>query len=120
FDARRKLLRIGYDADAQELDPCCYGLLASEARTAVFLAIAKRDIPREAWFHLGRKLTSYRNCRTLVSWSGTMFEYAMPALFMKNYPNTLLGASLRRAVRIQQLYGRERGVPWGLSEAAYS
>jgi cyclic beta-1,2-glucan synthetase len=49
-----------------------------------------------------------------------MFEYAMPALFMRSYDNTLLGASVRRAVRIQQLYAREHGMPWGLSEAAYS
>ena len=49
-----------------------------------------------------------------------MFEYAMPALFMKSSDHTLLGASIQRAVRIQQLYGRERGVPWGMSEAAYS
>src|SRR4030095_4937986 len=109
FDVRRKLLRVGYNADAREIDPHCYGLLASEARTAVLLAIAKRDIPREAWFHLGRKLTCYGNYRTLVSWSGTMFEYVMPALFMKSCDNTLLGTSVQRAVRIQQLYGRERG-----------
>jgi cyclic beta-1,2-glucan synthetase len=120
FDQRRKLLRVGYTVDSGELDPSCYGLLASEARTAVFLAIAKHDIPREAWFHLGRKLTSYRDCRVLLSWSGSMFEYAMPALFMKSYDHTLLGTSVRRAVQVQQLYARERRVPWGISEAAYS
>jgi hypothetical protein len=87
---------------------------------AVFCAIAKRDIPYEAWFHLGRTLTSFSNYRTLVSWSGTMFEYTMPLLFMKHHENTLLGASVRQAVRIQQAYGREQGVPWGLSEAAYN
>ncbi len=120
FDGRRKLLRVGYTVESGELDPYCYGLLASEARTAVFLAIAKHDIPREAWFHLGRKLISYGECRALLSWSGSMFEYAMPAIFMKSYENTLLCSSVRRAVRIQQLYARERHVPWGISEAAYS
>jgi cyclic beta-1,2-glucan synthetase len=111
---------VGYSVDSAQLDPYCYGLLASEARTAVFLAIAKHDIPREAWFRLGRKLTSYQNCRVLLSWSGTMFEYAMPALFMKSYDHTLLGTSVRRAVQVQQQYARERRVPWGISEAAYS
>jgi hypothetical protein len=120
FDPRRKLLRVGYDVDREELDQSCYGLLASEARVAVFFAIAKRDIPVEAWFHLGRALTRFGNDRTLVSWSGTMFEYTMPLLFMKCRENTLLGASVRRAVSIQQTYGRKRHVPWGLSEAAYS
>lgn len=118
FDRKRKLLRIGYDAPAGRLEEGYYDLLASEARTAVFLGIAKGDLPREAWFHLGRKLTAWRGCRTLLSWSGTLFEYLMPCLFMETYGGTLLGASLREVVRIQQLYGRERRVPWGISESA--
>ncbi len=120
YDGRRKLLRVGYDVDAAQADESCYDLLASEARTAVFLAIAKGDIPREAWFHLGRKLTGYRNHRTLVSWSGTMFEYLMPLLHLKAYPNTLIDRGMRGAVRIQQVFAQERHIPWGISEAAYS
>jgi cyclic beta-1,2-glucan synthetase len=119
FDPKRKLLRVGYDTDADRAEESCYDLLASEARTAVFLAIAKGDIPREAWFRLGRKLTAYRNRRTLISWSGTMFEYLMPLLHMRSYGNTLLDRGARGAVAIQQLYAVERGIPWGISEAAY-
>ena len=113
FDRKRKLLRIGYDARADRLEEGYYDLLASEARTAVFLGIAKGDLPREAWFHLGRKLTAWRGCRTLLSWSGTMFEYLMPCIFMETYAGTLLGESLREVVRIQQRYGRERGAAVG-------
>ncbi len=120
FDRKRKLLHVGYALQTDELDDSCYDLLASEARTAVFLAIAKGDIPREAWFRLGRKLTGYRDHRTLVSWSGTMFEYLMPILYMKSYRNTLLDHGLRGAVAIQQTYARERDIPWGISEAAYA
>ncbi len=120
YDARRKLFRIGYNSAAARLDESSYDLLASEARTAVFVAIAKGDIPREAWFRLGRKLTAFRGHRTLLSWSGTMFEYLMPALFMRNWDTTLLAESCVAAVRIQQLYGRERNIPWGISEAACS
>ncbi|HYL37105.1 MAG TPA: glucoamylase family protein [Bryobacteraceae bacterium] len=120
FDKRRKLLRVGYDVLAGRPDEACYDLLASEARTAVFLAIAKGDIPREAWFRLGRKLTAYRNHRTLVSWSGTLFEYLMPLLHLRTHENTLLDRAVRGAVRIQQVYARERHIPWGISEAAYS
>jgi cyclic beta-1,2-glucan synthetase len=120
FDSRRKVLRIGYDIDNAKADESCYDLLASEARTAVFLAIAKGDIPREAWFRLGRKLTGYCNRRTLISWSGTMFEYLMPLLHMRNYSNTLLDHGMRGAVEIQQIYARERKVPWGISESAHS
>ena len=120
FDAQKKLLRIGWDAETGCASEFCYDLLASEARTAVFLAIAKGDIPREAWFRLGRKLTAYRNRRTLLSWSGTMFEYLMPGLYMRGFANTLLDRAVRGAVAIQQLYAAERKVPWGISEAAHA
>ncbi|MBV9769579.1 MAG: hypothetical protein JOZ32_08415, partial [Bryobacterales bacterium] len=120
FDENRQLLRIGYNVDENRADPSCYDLLASEARTAVFLAIAKGDIPRETWLRLGRKLTAYRDQITLLAWSGTMFEYLMPALHLRSYAGTLLDKSLRAAVRIQHAYGEERHVPWGISEAAHA
>lgn len=56
----------------------------------------------------------------MLSWSGTMFEYLMPALFMRTYEDSLLAESLHGAVRIQQLYCRTRSVPWGVSEAAHA
>jgi cyclic beta-1,2-glucan synthetase len=120
FDENRQLLRIGYNVTEDRADQSCYDLLASEARTAVFLAIAKGDIPRETWLRLGRKLTAYRDHVTLLAWSGTMFEYLMPQLHLRSYAGTLLDRSLRAAVRIQQAYGDERNVPWGISEAAHS
>jgi cyclic beta-1,2-glucan glucanotransferase len=118
FDKRRNLLRIGWDADSEKAEQAHYDVLASEARSTVFVAIAKGDIPRDAWFRLQRKLTSYHGYRTLLSWSGTMFEYLMPCLYMKAYGHTLLAESLNTAVRVQQRYGRERNVPWGISESA--
>ena len=120
FDENRQLLRIGYNVDTDTGDPSYYDLLASEARTAVFLAIAKGDIPRETWLRLGRKLTAYRDQVTLLAWSGTMFEYLMPQLHLRSYAGTLLDKALRAAVRVQEAYGQERGVPWGISEAAHA
>jgi hypothetical protein len=120
FNTTRELLVIGYNVDAGRPDEACYDLLASEARTAVFVAIAKGDIPREAWFRLGRRLTGYRNQRTLLSWSGTMFEYLMPLLHLHTYNDTLLERAAKGAVRIQEIYASERNIPWGISEAAYS
>ncbi len=120
FDENRGLLRIGYNVEADKGDQSYYDLLASEARTAVFLAIAKGDIPRETWLRLGRKLTAYHDQVSLLAWSGTMFEYLMPQLHLRSYAGTLLERSLRAAVRIQQVYGQERGVPWGISEAAHA
>jgi hypothetical protein len=119
-DKGRNLLSIGYDAAAGELNQSCYDLLASEARTATFVAVAKNDVAQEAWFRLGRQHTACEGETTLVSWTGTMFEYLMPAIWMKSHPNTLLDRATRSAVRAQQKYGSAHNVPWGISEAAYS
>lgn len=120
LDRGTNLMHIGFNVEAETLDSSHYDLLASEARTAVFIGVAKGDLPRESWFRLGRKLTTYRGYRALLSWSGTMFEYLMPCLFLRNFEDSLLGASVAGAVRIQQLYCREKRYPWGVSEAAYN
>ncbi|HZQ94943.1 MAG TPA: glucoamylase family protein [Candidatus Sulfotelmatobacter sp.] len=117
FDKERMLMSIGYDAEAKELAPYYYDLLATEPRTAIFIAIAKDEIPQEAWFRLGRPLTEDRD-PALLSWTGTMFEYMMPAIWMQTYPNTLLDGALKAAVREQQAYASGKGVPWGISESA--
>lgn len=117
FDEERQLLSIGYDAEAKEIAPYYYDLLATEPRTAVFVAIAKGEIPQDAWFRLGRPFTSDRT-PALLSWTGTMFEYMMPAIWMQTYPNTLLDGALKAAVREQQAYAASKGVPWGISESA--
>jgi cyclic beta-1,2-glucan synthetase len=124
YDPVRRLLAIGYRAADTEgpgrLDSSDYDLLASEARLASFLAIAKGDLPEEHWFHLGRSVTSVHGMPTLLSWGATMFEYLMPLIVMRRYPGTLLDESCRMAVRRQQDYAKSRGVPWGFSECAYN
>ena len=102
------------------MDPSYYDLLASEARLASFIAIAKGDVPELHWFHLGRLITSVRGAPVLLSWSATLFEYLMPLLLMRNYPDTLLDVSNRMAVQRQIDYGATRGTPWGISESAYT
>jgi cyclic beta-1,2-glucan synthetase len=122
YDPQRRIFAIGYRlADAEgpgRLDPSYYDLLASEARLASFLAIARGEVPQSHWFHLGRLVTSVDGSPTLLSWSATLFEYLMPLLVMRSYPDTLLDQSCRMAVRAQRRYGRQRGVPWGISESA--
>ncbi len=120
YDRSRKLLSIGCDARRPAVVAGCYDLLASEARSAIFAAIAKGDIPQETWFHLGRTQVLWRGQGVLLSWSGTMFEYLMPALWFKHYPRTLLEQSARVAVQCQTDWAKEKGMPWGISEAAYN
>src|ERR1700674_2772067 len=98
----RKLLSVGFDVKSQQVHSACYDLLATESRIAVFTAIAKEDIRQESWFLLGRAHTLDHGRPVLLSWTGTMFEYLMPLLWMRTYPNTLLERSARSAVRTQQ------------------
>ena len=120
FDVERKLFTIGYNVTASRADDSYYDLLASEARLASFVGIAKGDVPQQHWFRMGRTLTKVDGGRALISWTGTMFEYLMPLLVMRNYQATLLSETYRTIVERQIEYGEERGVPWGISEAAYN
>ncbi|AMY12396.1 Cellobiose phosphorylase [Luteitalea pratensis] len=124
YDRTRHLFSIGYrlaDADGPGvLDASFYDLLASEARLASFIAIARGDVPQRHWFHLGRRAMSVEGVPTLLSWSATMFEYLMPSLLMRSFPGTLLETTNEGVVIRQIQYGRQRGVPWGISESAYN
>ena len=119
YQPRREAFSIGFDVQTAQLHEATYDLLASEARIATFVAIAKGDIPQESWFRLGRAHTATRGERVLLSWSGTMFEYLMPALWMRHYPDTILDHSMKGVVRCQREYARRKGVPWGISESAF-
>lgn len=117
YNRRKKVLSVGFDVDTETLQLATYDLLASESRIASFVAIAKGDVPQETWFHLGRKHTLFAGQRVLVSWTGTMFEYSMPALWMRHHRNTILRDSIEAAVRIQQTVGRQNHIAWGISES---
>ncbi|MDH3527778.1 MAG: cyclic beta 1-2 glucan synthetase, partial [Gammaproteobacteria bacterium] len=120
YDTSSNLLSIGYDVGERRRDPSCYDLLASEARLASFLLITQGQVPQKHWFALGRLLTSHGGDVSLISWSGSMFEYLMPQLIMPGYENTLLGQTCKAAVSRQIEYGRQRAVPWGISESCYN
>ena len=120
FREDRKLFSIGYRVNEHQLDEACYDLLASEARLASLLAIAKGDIPTDHWFHLGRPVVEIGFRGALMSWSGSMFEYLMPPLVMKEPQGGLLNQTNNLIVKRQIQYGREKGIPWGISEAAFN
>jgi cellobiose phosphorylase len=120
FDKTRHLLSIGYNVVEQRLDSGFYDLLASEVRLCSFVAIAQGQLPQESWFALGRLLTGTGGDPVLLSWSGSMFEYLMPQLVMPSYENTLLDQTSKAAVARQIEYGKQRGVPWGISESGYN
>ena len=120
LDPDRLLLSIGYQASEGALDPSCYDLLASEARLASFMAIAKRDAPARHWFRLGRAVTPVANGAALISWSGSMFEYLMPSIVMRAPAESLIEQTNRLIVRRQIEYAATLRTPWGVSESAYN
>ena len=120
FNQKLKLFSIGYRVGERELDASYYDLLASEARLTSFVAIAKGEVPATHWFRLGRALTPVAKGAALISWSGSMFEYLMPALVMRTPAESLLENTSNLVVWRQIEYATERGIPWGISESAYN
>jgi len=120
YDTDRNLFTIGYNAEHARRDPSYYDLLASEARLLSFLAVARGEVPQKHWFSLGRSLANTAGGKALISWSGTMFEYLMPFIVMRDFPTTILGRTGRAVVSAQIHYGARQSAPWGISESAYS
>ncbi len=113
YDRTRGLFSIGYRVADGLLDAGFYDLLASESRLASLVAIAKGDVPRSHWIRLGRRLTGGSLHPVLASWSGSMFEYLMPALVMHEPRYSLLDQTNHRAVQRQIEYGEKHALPWG-------
>ena len=120
YDPSRRLFSIGFNATEHRLDAGYYDLLASEARLASYVLVARRQLDQDHWFALGRLLTTADGAPTLLSWSGSLFEYLMPLLVMPSWTGTLLDQSCRSAVHRHIGYARHRGVPWGISESGYN
>ena len=119
---KREVFSIGYDENEGKLSGYNYNKFASESRLTSYLAICFGHAPSKHWFSLDKSLTTYKGRKGLISWSGTSFEYYMPLLFMKNYPNTLLDESYNFALMCQKDYMNSvsRKLPWGISESAYN
>jgi cyclic beta-1,2-glucan synthetase len=120
YDSQRKLFAIGFNVSDHRLDSAFYDLLASESRIGSFVAIARGEVPLEHWFSMGRPYGAIGRRRVLLSWTGTMFEYLMPLLLQRSYGSSLLDGAAREAVAVHMAYGRKLGVPWGISESAFT
>ena len=118
YDPRRRLFRIGWDVCADRPSEGWYDLLASEALLTSYLAVARGEAPRRHWRALSRALVRDHGRQGMASWTGTMFEYLMPALFLPYAPNSLLWESARFCVGVQRRRVRG-GMPWGESESAF-
>jgi hypothetical protein len=119
FDEKRMLFHIGYHVSSHTLDDGCYDLMASESSLTSLLAVAMGEVPLKHWYKLGRPLTVVKGIPCFVSWSGTMFEYLMPGLVLKEYEGSVYEQTSRAAVLQQMKYAKDSEIPWGISESQY-
>ncbi len=119
YDYNKNLFSIGYDCENNLMTDSYYDLMASEARTTSFIGIITKQVPVEHWYKLSRVFTLHNSHRTLASWSGTMFEYFMPNLMMKNYEYSILDETYHSVLQAQIDYGNSKNKPWGVSESGY-
>lgn len=117
YDSSKKLFYIG--TDTKSFDKIHYDLMASEAMLTSYLAVALNKVPKEHWHHLSRAPVKFDGY-ALFSWSGGMFEYLMPFLFLRIYEGSMLYQSCKTCVNSQITYAKELGYDiWGISESQY-
>ena len=120
YSEENRIFSIGFNVEENILTPSYYDLLASEARQASLVAIAKKDVPEKHWYNLSRTLTEVNRYKGLISWSGTAFEYLMPNINIPKYPGSIISESSLFAIMSQIKYSKELQIPWGISEAAFN
>ncbi len=120
YHQEQQIFSIGFNLEENKLTDSYYDLLASEARQASLVAIAKKDIPSRHWNHLSRTLTNFGKYKGLISWSGTAFEYLMPNINIPKYEGSLLDESCQFLIKTQMAYSKNLNIPWGISEAAFN
>lgn len=125
YDRSSRLFYIGYDVKNERYSDSYYDTFMSEARMTSFFSVARGDVPREHFFAAARPIIKSRGYTGIASWSGTVFEYFMPALFIPIVSDSLSDEALSFAFGIEksssarkEIYGKRRSV-FGVSESGY-
>ena len=118
YDSSRGLFYICFDTKEGHGAGGWYDLMASEALLTSYIAVSKGDVPVKHWRRLSRSQLQKDGYRGLASWTGTMFEYFMPEIFLPIYRGSLLYESSRFCLYVQKRRVFA-GKPWGISESAF-
>jgi len=125
YNKGTRLFYIGYDVKKEKYSASFYDTFMSESRMTGFFAVATGQAPREHFFVPSRKLIGSGAYIGIASWSGTVFEYFMPALFLPTIENSLSEEALSFAYRMekknavkQEFLGKRRKI-FGVSESGY-
>lgn len=117
YNERRNLFHIGISPDNGERSSSFYDLYMSEMRMTAYFAVAKRIVPKKHWGSMGRIFARQGRYTGLVSWTGTMFEYFMPDMFIPSPAGSLCEEALRFCVYCQKKSAGNR--PFGVSESGF-
>jgi cyclic beta-1,2-glucan synthetase len=98
YNHKKNVFSLGFDVHENMLARCHYDMLCSEARATGFLAIARGQVPIKHWFSLDKEILPLHSTSALRSWSGSMFEYLMPALLMPSMPGSILHSTYQHVV----------------------
>ncbi|MEA4824813.1 MAG: glucoamylase family protein [Clostridiaceae bacterium] len=117
YDGENELLYLGYELESGRFSQSHYDLMASEARLASYVAIAMGQIPARHWRRLRRTVTTVGGEGGMASWSGTMFEYFLPTLFLPRVKGSFWDETLHFALKMQQKAAH--GGIFGMSESGF-
>lgn len=114
LDKRKNLFHIGYNVQSYTFENH-YDLLASEARILYYIYACKHQNSMP-WNMLSRDCVGYGG-NTLISWSGTMFEYLLPTIFIQAPQHSLLYQTENNVLKLAK--ASKCQYMWGISESGY-
>lgn len=117
FNEQKQLFHIGINPDSGEKSNSFYDLYMSEARMTSYFAVARGDVSKKHWSALGRITAGSGRYTGLASWTGTMFEYYMPNLFIPSPDGSLSREALDFCLYCQRK--RAGRMPFGISESGF-
>ncbi len=125
YNTKRKLFYIGFTVEGDGkivYGKNCYDMLMSETRTLSYIAIAHRKVSADHAQRLSRPLISSGHYVGIASWSGTVFEYFMPCLFLPSYKNSFTDEALKFALsmNVKNAVRFEDKTLFGISESCYN
>ncbi len=117
YNHQRKLFHIGISPDDGKKSGSYYDMFMSEARMMSYFAVAHRQVPKNHWGSTGRITKKCGRYTGMASWTGTMFEYFMPALFLWAPVGSLSREALCFCLYCQRKSAKGR--PFGVSESEF-
>lgn len=124
YNEKRQLFHIGFTVNQDEsvtFTKNCYDMLMSETRTLSYIATAQKSVDTKHFYRLSRPLVKSGRFTGLASWSGTVFEYFMPCLFLPVQEGSITYEALEFALMMNKKTAADNGVKvFGISESCYN